>query len=617
MGRQVGDPRWQVGALAPTAAAVLFRERWSLLTLLGSVPRGIVGGYVAVALVSVAAPVALALATAALIGDLRGGAAVGESFSIPVTAIVLGVVVVVAESAIGVRSALQWRLTEAVDGHVRAVVRRAAGGDTPFAVVASTAFQADVVRACDPGVTARNRTAGAACAGQLLLVFRFAGAVLGAVVLAVFDPVLAAGVLGAALVTRMLVRRQWIHLSRVQDDTITEVYERDAFATVVTDERAARELRVFGLGDWFIDRWTEIADRHRGRFTVEHLRVVRRQIVTTALVFVTIFAGFGIPGSAAAGGGLGLGALTACLVAVAVIFQIAAMGYEAFDIDYGLVAHRAYQRILATRAPEPTAVVPDPSASTAPIRFEAVSFSYPGSSRRVLRDLNLEIGAGQTLGLVGVNGAGKSTLTSLLTGLYPPTAGQITRAGQPYPPAGRGEVAVVTQNFLRYPLSLRENIRLALTDDHADDDLVWHCLEKAGLAPHLRDRGIALDDPVWSVTGAARIGLSGGQWQRLALARALFAAATGHSLVVLDEPTSQLDVDAELRFHEQVLSALAEVTVVLITHRLSTVRHVDRIVLLDGGHITEDGTHDELMAADGTYADLFRLQADRFGAVRA
>ncbi|MGW4368922.1 ATP-binding cassette domain-containing protein [Nocardia takedensis] len=606
------DPRWQWGSLPPKRAAGLLRERVALLGLLKPLRAPLLLGYVIVTAASVLAPTGLALATAALIGGLRDGR-VG-SFA-PVAAV--GALIVLAEAAGVLRSVLTLRITEVVDGAVRSAVRRAAGGETPFAVVASVSFQADVGRACDPGVTARNRTAGAACTGQLLLLFRFLGAGVGAAVLAAFDPWLAAFVLSAALTVRTLIRRQWIHLTRLQADTTPELHEREAVGRLLVEERAGRELRVLRLHDWFIDRWTEIADRHRRRFSVEHLLVVRRQYVTTALAFGIVFAGFGFPAFASASGDLGIARLTACLVAVTVVFEIAAMGFEAFDIDYGMGAFHAYRRIMATTARIRVPGRPVEVDSAAPIRFERVGFAYPGSARRVLDGLDLEIRAGETLGLVGVNGAGKSTLTTLLTGLYAPTTGRITRGDAPYPPPDRPDVAVVNQNFLRYPLSVRENIRLALTDEPTDDDLVLDCLAEVGLADHLRANGITLDDPLWSARGGGRIGLSGGQWQRLALARALFAVAKGSSVVVLDEPTSQLDVDAELSFHDQVLSVLAEATVVLITHRLSTVRHVDRIVLLSDGRITEDGSHERLLAADGTYARLFRVQAQRFGEVRA
>ncbi|MET8649688.1 ABC transporter ATP-binding protein [Nocardia aurea] len=603
------DPRWQRGALSPRTAIELLRERVALLGLLRSVPWPVLLGYILVAAISVLAPTGVALATAALIRALKSGS---SSLSLPVVAV--GVLIVSAEAAIALRSVSNLRITEIVDGNIRSAVRRAAGGATPFAVVASVAFQADVGRACNPGVTARNRTAGAACTGQLLLVFRFLGAGVGTAVLAVFDVWLALFVLIAALTARTLVRRQWIYLTRLQSDSTAELHEREALGRLLTDERAARELRVLRLYDWFIDRWSEIANRHRRRFSVAHLLVIRRQYVTTALAFTLAFAGFGFPGFAAATGDLGLAGLTACLVAVTVVFEIAAMGFEAFDIDYGLAGFHAYQRIRATAekvqvSGRPAEPPPDPAAA---IRFEQVGFCYPGASRRVLDGVDLEIRAGQTLGLVGINGAGKSTLTTLLTGLYAPTTGRIVRDGRPYPPPDRPDVAVVNQNFLRYPLSVRENIRLALTDDPGDDELVLDCLAKVGLADHLRAKDITLDDPLWTARDG-RVGLSGGQWQRVALARALFAVAKGSTVVVLDEPTSQLDVEAELGFHEQVLSVLAEVTVVLITHRLSTVRHVDRIVLLSGGRITEDGDHETLMATDGNYARLFRLQAERFG----
>ncbi|HZE34173.1 MAG TPA: ATP-binding cassette domain-containing protein, partial [Actinoallomurus sp.] len=250
------------------------------------------------------------------------------------------------------------------------------------------------------------------------------------------------------------------------------------------------------------------------------------------------------------------------------------------------------------------------------ITFEAVSFRYPGTGHDVLGDLDLVLDAGRSTAVVGVNGAGKTTLVTLLARLRDPTAGRILIDGVPLAnlPARewQRQVAVVYQDFTRFPLTARENVALDLLGEPVDPETLARVARRAGAA----DLVAGLRDGWETVLSAQYEGgqdLSGGQWQRVALARALYAVERGARLLVLDEPTAQLDVRAEARFYDRFLEITGGVTSVVISHRFSTVRRADRIAVLDGGRITELGDHEELLRAGGTYREMFELQVSRFG----
>jgi ATP-binding cassette, subfamily B, bacterial len=249
------------------------------------------------------------------------------------------------------------------------------------------------------------------------------------------------------------------------------------------------------------------------------------------------------------------------------------------------------------------------------VRFESVSFRYPAGARDVLAGVDLELVAGQSTALVGVNGAGKSTLVSLLARLRDPTAGRITVDGtdvrQLDPARWQRMIALMPQDPVRYPLSAYDNVAFGALE-HADDrDGVLRAATLSGFAGVVDDLPNGWDTVLArELPGGAE--LSGGQWQRLALARALFATAHGARVLVLDEPTAALDVRAEARFYQRFHEITAGLTTLVISHRFATVRRASRIYVLDGGVITESGSHDDLVAAGGTYAEMYRLQAARF-----
>ena len=248
--------------------------------------------------------------------------------------------------------------------------------------------------------------------------------------------------------------------------------------------------------------------------------------------------------------------------------------------------------------------------------FEAVRFRYPAGDSDVLAGVDLELRGGQSTALVGVNGAGKSTFVSLLARLRDPSGGRILVNGVDVRELDERKwqrtVALVPQDPVRYPITTYNSVAFGALEHRSDREGVELAAATAGFAdvvttlPNGWDTLLARELP-------GGVELSGGQWQRLALARALFATAHGARVLVLDEPTAALDVRSEARFYDRFLDITEGLTTVLISHRFATVRRADTICVLDGGRITERGTHDELAAADGTYAQMYQVQAARFG----
>jgi ABC-type multidrug transport system fused ATPase/permease subunit len=249
------------------------------------------------------------------------------------------------------------------------------------------------------------------------------------------------------------------------------------------------------------------------------------------------------------------------------------------------------------------------------VRFEAVSFRYPSRADDAISDFTLEIDAGTSVALVGANGAGKTTIVKLLAGLVRPTEGRVTVDGVPLDEVDRAswqrQVAAVFQDFARIRFSPADAIGLGSPGHDADQVGRSAAAAAAGAAAFIEGLPAAWATPLdrsWD----GGVELSGGQCQRLALARALFAVGHGAGILVLDEPAAQLDARGEADLHDRFLEITRGITTVVVSHRFSTVRRADRIVVVDRGAVLEDGTHDDLVALGGIYARYFRLQADAF-----
>jgi ATP-binding cassette subfamily B protein len=409
-------------------------------------------------------------------------------------------------------------------------------------------------------------------------------------------------------------------------DTTSDGRAASYWSDVLSSAEGAKEVRLFGFQQWALDRF-----HAHGRRPVDELS---RVLLGAHRLHLTIFAlnalAAGVPflllAREAIDGGLDAARLTAALGGVVAVQRVLGwMGWEAFSIEAAVPQlaavdalqdlHRSERGTTGTGAAGEATTDDTATAPVPTIAFEGVSFTYPGHGSAVLRDLDLVLEPGRSVAIVGDNGAGKTTLLKLLAGFYEPTAGRITVDGVDLrdldPRAWRRRLAVIFQELTRFELSAEENVTLA-DPAHADARSHAEAAATAAGADGSVDRLPSGWDTVLSRAFTGGVDLSGGQWQRIALARALYSARVGGQVLILDEPTASLDVRAEVALFDQLLAHAAGCTAIVVSHRYSTVRRADRIVVIADGHVTEDGSHDELMAAAGRYAHLFELQASRF-----
>lgn len=638
----------------PETFGDVVRVRLRIIRLTPAAGWGAVAATVACTVALGLLPVGFAVATSVMLGRVPAAVAAGPDsaeWAEVVVAFVLASAAFCAQQALTpLQNALGELVTRRVDGRMYDRLM-AASLRSPGIAPLEDQRLLDELSEAGTELEQGFQSPGRAVAGMLHLIARvtqLAGYVV--VVGVAFSWWAAAGVLAVVLAFRQGQRGGLRRYSRVFRTVAARRRESLYLRGLAMHAPAAKEIRVFGLLPWLLARyrqaylaWVMPAWRERRRILLwPYFGYTAFGLVVTAAVLVAL-----------ARAGADQVALTGMALVVQAVLGALRLGefYPEADVQtqFGMNAYEALRRFergvepyledeerardsperTPARALEGTATrdapaVRDASRAVTPrtaaaprreLRFEGVAFGYPGRPEPVFDGLDLSIPAGRCTAIVGVNGAGKTTLVKLLTRLYEPDRGRITVDGidiRSYPVAEwRARIAVIFQDFIRYEASVADNIGLGAVEHLDRREEIRAAAADAGILADLDALPRGLDTPLARhMTGGTD--LSGGQWQRVALARALFRLRHGGGVLVLDEPTASLDVRAEARFFDEFVRITRDRTTILISHRFSTVRHADHIVVLDGGGVLEQGGYRELLRRKGRFAELYRLQASRF-----
>ena len=417
---------------------------------------------------------------------------------------------------------------------------------------------------------------------------------------------------------------------RVQRKQAKISREMNLSARVLTDEEYAKELRLFGLQELWLKRWqgqflqffSEMQQiRKKGAFVVLFWSMFSR--IGVALPFIYVVMG-------ALGGRYTLGDLALYSGLIVQVKQslhmLISTSTNLYDIS--LSVSPIFQLLelkpelqsplvdVASRLPS----LPEDGQDSRPtkdkigIEIKHLSFCYPGSNKSTVEDINLTINPGEMLVLVGENGAGKTTLGKLLGRLYDPTSGTIDWNGKDLRSYSlayvRSRIAVVMQDYARFPSTVRENVGFGDLLSLSDDTAINEAISEAGISAKVNSLSAGLETPLGKQLEDG-IDLSGGQWQRIAIARALMRLSTAEVLI-FDEPTAALDPKTEHEIYSIFRQIAAGKTTIVISHRLGLAKIADRIAVMENGKIAEIGTHDELIASNGIYCSMFTRQASSY-----
>jgi ATP-binding cassette subfamily B protein len=388
--------------------------------------------------------------------------------------------------------------------------------------------------------------------------------------------------------------------------------ELDYVRYIGASDETAKEVKLFGLSGFLVDRFRQLSDK----FYHDNKKLaVKRSLWGTGFSLLGTLGYYGAYVfiiSTAIEGKISIGDLTF----LAGSFRQLRSSLDSILTRFTSVSQGAiylkdffdFFKIHPTIFPSPNGL-PFPAKIREGFVFENVGFKYANSNQWAIHHLNFTLNAGEKLALVGENGAGKTTLVKLLARLYDPTEGRILLDGhdlREYDLTGlRKNVGVIFQDYIKYQMTVAQNIAAGNIDELENTELIKESARKS-LADRLVQRLAGKYDQALGKRFNQGVELSGGEWQKIALARAYMKEA---QLLILDEPTSALDARAEFEVFQRFSELTKGKTAVLISHRFSTVRMADRVLVLDKGHLLEIGSHEELLVQNGRYAELFNLQA--------
>ncbi|MEU2608432.1 ABC transporter ATP-binding protein [Streptomyces albus] len=558
-------------------------------------------------------PAALAVTSGALVNRLGSGAVASSTYALTgLLGLLFFLLQALPPAAETLAENTGRRLDRAVSDRVMAAVQRPAS----LARIEDRRIQALLT-------TVESRRAEAtlldAVVGATELAVARLGAVLAALLLLGYRWWLALLLIAAYGSTMLLVSRTYQRFLTLSERAPGGLRRSLYLHGLVVRPQAAKDVRLFGLGGWISGLYRAERTKVVGEIRSARSGSGRADVVTGLAALAVQALTFVLLALDIRDHRISAGQFTTYAVAATGILALHLRGPGLLGITRGGETLDACRELEEQLSGEPARTTTSgarvrrmPQQVT--IECRDVGFRYPGSDRWVLRHLDLVIPAGASTAVVGVNGAGKTTLVKLLSGLYEPTEGRVLVNGVDLRDVGHRQwqphCAALFQDWLRWGLSLRENVLLGAVDAPEDPAAFDRVVTGAGLA----EVAARLPDGWDTVLGREFGGsdLSGGQWQRVGLARALWALHAGAGVLILDEPTSALDVHGEAGLYDTLLTAAAGRTIVLVSHRFSTVRRADHIVVLADGAIVETGDHRQLMRREGTYARMFSVQADRF-----